>query len=138
MLGNGIYVSTNTYQLVADEVQRTFPRTAVWQVVTPMSIDHTWLTKKILKRSVMLVSNMLSENISLFNPNRSFPIQINIFQSSSLATLNKKEFIVVKGNAQWVHSATRATCSVAKFSIVHPLRSTLAPRTKSFMYIQRR
>jgi hypothetical protein len=38
MLGNGIYVSTNIIQLVADEVHRTFPRTAVWQVVTPMSI----------------------------------------------------------------------------------------------------
>jgi hypothetical protein len=50
----------------------------------------------------MLVSNMLSKNISLFNPDRSFPIQINIFPSSSLATLNKNEFIVVKGNAQWV------------------------------------
>jgi hypothetical protein len=41
MHGNGIYVSTNINQLVADEVQRTFPRTAVWQVVTPMSIGHT-------------------------------------------------------------------------------------------------
>jgi hypothetical protein len=94
MLGNGIYVSTDKIQLVADEVQRTFPRTAVWQVVTPMSIGHTCLTEKIPKRLVMLVSNMLSENISLFNPDQSFPIQINIFQFSSLATLNKKEFIV--------------------------------------------
>jgi hypothetical protein len=102
ILGNGIYVSMDINQLVADEVQRTFPRTAVWQVVTPVSIGHTWLTKKILNRSVMLVSNMLSENISLFNPDRSFPIQINIFQSSSLAMLNKKEFILVKGNAQWM------------------------------------
>jgi hypothetical protein len=102
MLGNGIYVSKDINQLVTDEVQQNFPRTAVWQVVTPMSIGRTWLTKKILKRLVMLVSNMLSKNISLFNPDRSFPIQINIFQSSSFASLNTKEFIVVKGNAQWV------------------------------------
>jgi hypothetical protein len=93
MLGNGIYVSRDITPLVADEVQRTFPRTAVWQIVTPMLIGHTWLTKKILKRSVMLVSNMLSKNISLFHPDQSFPIQINIFQFSSLAMLNK-EFIV--------------------------------------------
>jgi hypothetical protein len=91
MLGNGIYVSTDINQLVADEVQRTFPRTAVWQVVTPMLIVHNWLTKKILKRLVTLVSNMLSENISLSNPDY-------FFQSGSLATLNKKEFIVVKGD----------------------------------------
>jgi hypothetical protein len=59
-----------------------------------MLICKTWLTKKILKRSVMLVSNMLSENISFFNPDQCFPIQINILQFRSLATLNKKEFIV--------------------------------------------
>jgi hypothetical protein len=58
--------------------------------------------RRNIRRSVMLVSNMLSENISIFNPDRSFPIQINIFQSSSLLALNKNEFIVVKGNAQWV------------------------------------
>jgi hypothetical protein len=94
MLGNGIYVSMDINQLLADEVKWTFPRTAVWQVVTSMLIGHTWMTKKILKWLVILVSNMLSENISLFNPDQSFPIQINIFPFSSLATLNKKEFIV--------------------------------------------
>jgi hypothetical protein len=41
MLGNSICVSTNINRLVADEVQQTFSCTAVWQVVTPMSIGHT-------------------------------------------------------------------------------------------------
>jgi hypothetical protein len=62
-----------------------------------MSSCKTWLTKKILKRSVLLVSNILSEIISPFNPDQYFPIQINIFWFRSLATLNKNEFIVGAG-----------------------------------------
>jgi hypothetical protein len=42
----------------------------------------------------MLVSNILSEIISLFNPDQYFPIQIKIFRFRTLATLNKNEFIV--------------------------------------------
>jgi hypothetical protein len=80
-----------------------------------MSICKIWQIKKILKRSVMLVSNMLSANISLFNPDQYFPIQINILRFRSLATLNKKEFIVVgQGTAAYreiiVHHSGDCIC----------------------------
>jgi hypothetical protein len=42
----------------------------------------------------MLVSNIVIEIISPFNPDQYFPNQINIYRFRSLATLNKKEFLV--------------------------------------------